>query len=262
MIRDAWRDFPPRRSLVRPPLRPTAEAVATIGHAVVGHDAHVLLLGVTPELYALGHDLTAVDCSPEMIAKVWPGDRKDRRAVLDDWRKMAPEWGPFTAACGDGSLNVLAWPDDQAAVFGRLRRLLAPDARIAIRCYLAPDRPETLAEVREAALSGSVHGFDALKMRVAMTRPGGSPAVPVGEIATAFDTAFPDRAELAGATGWSETEIAAIDFYRGSPAVYSFPTLWELRVLLPRMFATPRFIASGRYELAERCPVLVADFKP
>jgi hypothetical protein len=256
-----WASFRSRWSRLRPPLRPTAETVAAQAAAIERHDARVLLLGVTPELYALGRDLTAVDHSPEMIAGIWPGDRRDRRAVLDDWRTMAPCWGPFTAACGDGSLNALGWPDDARAVLARLEQLLAPGARLAIRCYLAPDRPETVDEVRKAALAGEVRGFHASKLRLAMARPdpSGGPRVAVAAIAEAFDRAFPDRAALARAAGWSLDEIAEIDAYRGSSLVYGFPTRWELLGRLRPGFAGARLVAAGRYELAERCPILVAE---
>jgi hypothetical protein len=43
--------------------------------------------------------------------------------------------------------------------------------------------------------------------------------------------------------------------------VYRFPTRRELLAHLPDGFSNPRFVPSGKYELAERCPIFVADFR-
>ena len=66
----------------------------------------------------------------------------------------------------------------------------------------------------------------------------------------------------APATGWSIEQIAEIDSYSENPVIYQFPTRREVLTALPNNFSNPRFLPSGTYELAERCPILVADFAP
>jgi len=260
----AWAAFHARWSRLRAPLRPNDDTVAATARAIAGHDGHVLLLGVTADLAHLGRRMTAVDWSPPMIANIWPGDREDRAAVLADWRSMPIPDVPFTAAIGDGSLATLLWPQDYRAIFARLADVLAPGARLAVRCYLTPDDPEPLSRVREAALSGAVTNFHALKWRVAMAVAGasGDPNVPVTAILAAFEQAFPDRGALAAATGWPLEQIAEIDAYRGGTAVYSFVTRAQLAAVLPPAFGRPRFVDAGSYELAERCPLLLLDYTP
>ncbi len=260
----AWGAFHARWSRLRAPLRPNADIVAAVQQQITGHDGHVLLLGVTADLAGLGRTMTAVDWSAPMIAHVWPGDRPGRRAVLADWRTMPMPDNPFSAAIGDGSLATLAWPHDYRAIFARLTAVLAPAARMVVRCYLTPDEPEPLDSVRVAALSGRVTNFHALKWRVAMAVAGeaGDPNVPVRKILDAFEHAFPDRNALAAATGWGLDDIAEIDAYRGGLAVYSFVTRTQIAKVLPPELAAARYVDAGSYELAERCPLLVADFRP
>lgn len=260
----AWAAFHARWSRLRPPLRADADVVAEVTRQIDGHAGHVLLLGVTPELSGLGRTMTAVDWSPQMIAHIWRGDDEDRRALLADWRALPLLPQPCTAAIGDGSLATLRWPDDYTAVFARLRHALAPGARIAIRGYLTPDVPETLAQVRDATLAGAAGNFHALKWRVAMAvaGAGGDPNVAVADILGAFNHAFPDRARLAHASGWPLTTIDEIDAYRDSPAVYSFVTRDQMRAAAPAWLTDLRFVPAGSYPLADRCPLIVADFQP
>jgi hypothetical protein len=67
--------------------------------------------------------------------------------------------------------------------------------------------------------------------------------------------------ELGAASGWSREEIAEIDAYAGQRGVYSFPMRREILAHLPGNFSNPRFVVSGTYELAERCPILLAEFR-
>jgi hypothetical protein len=169
----------------------------------------------------------------------------------------------FTAAIGDGSPDVLA-SSKLPVLFGELERVLEPGARIAFRIYATPERCESLAELGEQTLAGNVQGFHALKWRIAMAIAAaqGDMDVPVDRIWRSFQKEFPDRGRLGRATGWSAEDIAEIDIYAGLDTVYSFPTRREIVAALPGTFADPRFVSSGSYPLAERCPVLIADYNP
>jgi hypothetical protein len=257
-----WGDFHRRWSRLKPPLRANAEVIAAISAVVKDQPGCVLLLGVTPELADIGRKTVAVDWSENMIAHVWPGDTDRRRAVLGDWLAMPLRRRRFSAVIGDGSLNCLAY-GDYPALFARLERLLAPGARLAVRVYATPAPCESIDSIRQDAMAGRIAGFHAFKWRLAMAIAAErrSPDVPVALIHRLFENQFADRRALGRAAGWDREEIDEIDAYACSETAYSFPTLGEFAAALPRSFRQPRFVDSGAYELAERCPILVAEFR-
>ena len=264
MNQDGWDGFHRRWSRLKPPLRANAEVVAAIGQAIAGHDGRALLLGVTPELADIARTTVAVDFSEAMIAHIWPGDSETRRALHGDWLALPPVAPPaLSAVIGDGSLNVIDYAD-YPALFVQLERVLAQGARLAVRVYRTPEPCDSIEQVRDKTLAGGAGGFHALKWRLAMAiaAEARDPRVPVSLIHHVFQQVFPDRVLLSAATGWSREDIDEIDAYAGSNAVYSFPTRRELLAALPRNFQNVRFTRSGRYELAECCPILVADFTP
>lgn len=259
--RSHWAAHSARWSLLGSPLRPPPEAVDAVTAALVGHRGPTLLLGVTPELAAVADELTAVERSRTMIEAVWSGDRGQRRAVLGDWLELTAVGGRYVAAVGDGSLNVLP-AGDHRTVFGQLGAVLEPGARIALRTFVGPDEPDSLDDLRDAALAGRAGGFNAFKLRVAMAvaaRQERGVDVAVTEILAAFEAHFPDRDAVVTVTGWDRAVVDTIDGYRESSEVYSFPTAQRLLDAVPPPFVGARFLPSGNYELAERCPVLVAD---
>jgi hypothetical protein len=229
--------------------------------ALRGHGGRVLLLGVTPELADIGRTTVAVDMSDSMIAVAWPGDTATRRAIRGNWLDMPLELPEFTAVIGDGSLSFLPMRA-YARLFDELGALLLPGAFFAVRLYETPDRCETVGELRDAVMSGSGGGFHAFKWRLAMAIVArtGEASIAVARIHEVFEREFPDRAGLSAASGWSLGDIAEIDAYAGQDTVFSFPTRREILAALPAQFSNPRFLASGRYELAERCPILCAEF--
>lgn len=263
MNADAWSAFHRRWSRLKPPLRAAPEVVAAISRAIEGFDADVLLLGVTPELAVLGERMVALDWSEGMIDNIWPGDELTRRAILADWRAMPTGLQRFTAVIGDGSFNCLTLPD-VPVVFGELARILARPARLAVRVYATPSACESLEDVRQAAMAGQADGFHGFKWRLAMAlaAEAGCAEVAVADVYERFEAMFPDRLALAKAAGWSGEVIAEIDAYAESEAVYIFPTEAEFLAATPPAFTNPHFVFSGPYDLAERCPILVADLTP
>ncbi|HEY6395126.1 MAG TPA: hypothetical protein VIX12_06880, partial [Candidatus Binataceae bacterium] len=101
------------------------------------------------------------------------------------------------------------------------------------------------------------------KLRVAMALAArhDAPNVPVTTILDCVREEFPSRAAISKATGWDHAVIATIDAYRSSPETYSFPRAEQFRSVVPKVFSNVRFVSSGSYELAERCPLLVADLR-
>ena len=85
------------------------------------------------------------------------------------------------------------------------------------------------------------------------------PNIKVIAIRDAFERMFPDRRALAAATGWERENIDTIDAYKDSSDIYSFPTREELLTVIPNAFVNVRFLSSGDYDLAERCPIVAME---
>jgi SAM-dependent methyltransferase len=256
-----WASFHRRWAHYTPPLRPDADVAAAVRQAIAGHDAQVLLLGVTPEFADAGADVTALDSSELMIGSVWPGDSPHRRAIKGDWLAMSFAAGSFTAAIGDGCLSALAYPDGHRRLYEELERVLRPGGYVVLRLFKMPDRPETVATVLAAARAGEIQKFHAFKWRLAMAMAAASadPNLAVQAILSRFEQEFPDRQNLAALTGWPIEQIDTIDTYRGSQEAYSFATFEQLCRAVPAGFTKPRLVAAGSYELAERCPLLITE---
>ncbi len=258
---EAWSNFHLRFPRLRPPQSVTPETAERIAEALGGRDDRVLLLGVTPALSDIGTTLTAVDRSPAMIALVWPGDDRRRRAIEADWRSMDPGQD-FSAVIGDGSFNCLRYPDDYRDVFARLGVVLRRPAGFVVRFFVTPDACEGIAALVAATLAGTVESIHALKWRLAMAICAERDTVNIAaiDILAQFDRLFPDRARLIERTGWTADEIETLDFYRESADVLSFPTVAQIRAVLPPGFSEPQLIGSGDYDLSERCPLVVMDW--
>ncbi len=254
---DHWPRHARSWALVGRPLRPAPEDVAIVAALVSTDPIDVLVLGVTPELVGLslpaGSTVVAVEREPAMIEALFE-PAPARRALAGDWRQLPLADASIDLAAGDGCTTMLRFPADYTALAAQLRRVLRPAGTVVLRIFAAPDSPETLADVRAAL--GSIGSFDVLKWRIAMAIQSPARAVPVAAIRDAFAAIVPDRAALAERTGWARAAIDTIDNYAGSPAVYSFPTLGEVRdVLAPELVEIACHVPD--YELGDRCPTLV-----
>lgn len=252
-----WRNFASVYGRLRPPLRPSAADLDNFRSAVSPGEERILLLGVTPELSVLGKRLTAVDNSPKMLERVWPGDRPDRRAILADWTQLPFDGGSFDAVVGDGSLNSA--PEQVDEVLGEAARVLKAGGKAAFRLFCAPEAAESLEAIEADVASGWNGNVHALKWRIAMSLAASRPdaVVPVAEILEAFNRMFPDRAALAAHTRWPAEDIATLDAYLGADHSLGFPTLSTFRTLLERYFQDVSIAEASGYPLAERCPTVI-----
>lgn len=261
MSKDHWLDYHRAWARLSPPLRPNREIVDAVRQQLGPSPGRTLLLGVTPELADIAPDLVAIDRNMSMVMNVWPGNTNARRAVVGDWRNPNFASGTFFACVGDGSLFELQFPHEHARVFSELGRILRVGGKFVCRLYAPPSRAESVAELRDAALSGAIRNFHAFKFRLAMALAAqqAAPDIGVDALFNVFTGLFADRAELVRATGWCREHIDTIDFYRGSTAIYRFPNRNDVLALAARTFSNVRLLPVGSYEMADLCPLLVAD---
>ena len=108
-------------------------------------------------------------------------------------------------------------------------------------------------------MAGKVSSFHELKRRAAFARALQHPerAVTVRAIRDAFNETFPDRMELAAATGWSLPVIGTIDIYEKSDAVYIFAVAETLAEQAREFFGDVVIASSGNYPFAGQCPLIV-----
>lgn len=254
-----WRNFSSVYRRLAPPLRPSDSDVERVRHGLAGYTGRVLLLGLTPELSILSDDLTAVDNSAAMLAKVWPGDTRCRRALLADWTRLPFPNASFTAVIGDGALNSV--PEHVDEVLNESKRVLCPAGRAVFRIFCAPASPDTFQRIKRDLVDGQIENVHALKWRIAMALAAtqSSAIVSVQEILSAFNNLFPDRAKLARRMGWSLADIATIDAYVGADHTLLFPTLENVLEKISLRFNTVSVAPATEYPLAERCPTIVAN---
>lgn len=248
-------------SHLAPPLRPHPDVVAAVKRQIKDRQGLTLLLGVTPELADIAPDIVAVDRNFSMIANVWPGNTLTRRAIVGDWRNSNFASNVFSVCVGDGSLCGLEYPTEIATLFHELKRILRKDGRIVCRLYLSPDTSETISTLKESALYGTIGNFHAFKMRLAMALAAQQPVpqIRVENILDTFNALFKNRDDLVRITGWSREQIDTIDFYRGSNVIFNLPTADQLLSVVSKVCPRMRLVPSGRYEMSERCPLLVVE---
>jgi len=260
ITKDHWKDLASQWNRIGPPLRPSPEDVQIAQQLLGTAEGLHLLLGVTPELSNLTPQLVAIDNNAGMIGAVWPGNCAGHNAVQADWLDMPFADHSFDAVIADGSFSLLHYPLQYRQLFSQLKRIMKPGSKLVLRVFASPVAGETCAAVCHDAMVGQAGGFHAFKWRLAMALAAESqnPNISVADIHEIFCRLLPDRMQLGDATDWSQEDIATIDFYQGSPARYSFPTLQQLRQVMSPEFSETGLM-HGSYELAERYPTLVLE---
>ncbi len=252
-----WQKQARQWSRIGSPLRPCAEDVANFKKALGDAPMRCLLLGVTPELALLSPSLTAVDNSEAMIAILW----KNRASAMQgDWLDLPFQEDTFDMVIGDGCLTLLTYPMQYERLFSQLHRVLSPKGKVAIRLFVSPDKAERPEYVCDEAMRGHIKSFHAFKWRLSMALAAmnKNQNVAVSDTWTTFDRLLLDRALLAASSGWTIQDIETIDVYRHSDAIYSHPTLSQVRDSASAFF-NEKELLFGQYELAERCPILVLE---
>ena len=255
-----WDEHARQWSRIASPLRPHADDIDNLRRTLSNTAGRHLLLGVTPEYASMFDRVVAVDNSEAMIGALWPGNARGKYAIQADWLQLPVRESSCDACIGDGSLNFFACPSQYGVFYRQIQRVLRPGGRAALRIFSRPDAGETRTAVYEDAMRSAIGSFHAFKWRLAMAiaAEAGDSNVRVADIRRMFMELFPDREQLATASGWHLEDIATIDAYRDAVASYSFPTLSEVRDSLPTGL-TEIGLMYGNYELSERCPMLVVE---
>lgn len=265
-----WSTFARQWRVIDVPLRPSEDDLAVYESVAQtwqadhpGRSVRGLLLGVTAEIATMrwpdAASLVAVDHSLPMVAKVWPKPMHGT-AVCADWRAMPVEPGSRDVALGDGCLTLLSVPDGRAAFAASLKSVLADDGVLALRCFCRPETSETPDQVFDDLRAGRIEGFCAFKWRLAMSLHGrADEGVRLADVWDCWSAEVQDAGELATHCGWPLELVRSMEVYRGSETRYLFSTIEESRETLEPWFSLESQHV-GRYELAERCPILV--FRP
>jgi SAM-dependent methyltransferase len=251
---------------VATPLRPgdcdaayVQRVIATVGRRVA--DMRVLLLGVTPELSGLSYPpharLLAVDFSAEMLAALWtPARGCASIATRGRWESLPVAPGSIDLVLMDASFCALPDVRSMRRVLATVAQAMRPRARLCGRSFVAPARPERLADIlrdMHAGRAGSVH---AAKWRIAMSLQGASEhGVALADVWRVFEHAG-DLRVLGALNGWSEASMRTLDAYRGASSRLCFPTLELTRRLFGTHFDEIDFRVPD-YELGERCPMFL-----
>lgn len=253
-----WERYDRHWRLLRPPLRPNAEVIASVRDLIDdGGDAPCLLLGSTAEFAALGRRVVAVDMSLPMMRTLWAAANPGQSGIQADWTRMPIRTASISHVLGDGSLNSVPFEAVLPRMLEEVVRVLGSGGALVARVFCRPAVAETLDTIRRDVTAGKVESFHPLKWRVAMASVQRAD-IAVEDIRETVLAMFPDRTELCRTTGWRREEVDTIEVYAGSPAIYNFPTEAMILDLLRQHFAEVALVRCGSYALAERCPIIVA----
>jgi len=261
-----WNTIAAAYRRIGPPLLPSEEDARNIGDAVRLYAAaapkRILLLGATPRLADIhwpdGAILLAVDAARAFVRDVWPGDIQGRRrAVQGDWRSLPVRDAAFDAAIGDGSLNCLRYPDGMRLGARSVKRALGPRGLLALRVYVRPDACESPEDLVEGAIAGQVETFHQFRFRLQMAmQQRAQNGVAVRDVHRFWRAVVARNRPLPATPGWGHEDLQAIEPYRESDAVHTFPTLSDWREVLVDQFE-PIAVRPAAYVLGDRCPVIV-----
>jgi len=268
-LRETWDEIARHWDDWGPPLRPSEEDLDIAHRALTRwrsetsiESVRIFLCGVTPEIAALPlpfrSELIGMDQVEAMVRIVWPGDIPGvRRAMVGNWLQSGLPAGSQDVVIGDGGFGFFDYPRRQLALARSMHRLLRSGGLFFYRHWAGIQQREPLERVLSDARAGSIGNFHVFKWRVAMAlQPDSRAGVRLHDIWQACQDAALDASRLPQ-PGWSSRAMSTIRFYRDRDARLYFPTLDEFREILSEDFEQID-VQFGTYELAERCPMLIA----
>lgn len=245
-----WAERAKHWGKIGPPLQPNQEVLDCFTR-LIPTDTNILLLGVTPQIANIYNNITAVDFSPPMIEHVWPGNTKTKQAIEDNWLTIDLDC-QFNGVIGDGSINMVSYPNDIRILFARCYNWLMPDGRFAMRFFTRPAVDITREYLLAEGANPTV-GFSAFRRLLPMyIAAQEGPAVKTYRMLEVFDELFPERSQLK----WNPEHISSIDSYKGTTTTSWFPTREEMLEFVHPDARNVEFIDVGTYDIADTCPIL------
>ena len=220
-------------------------------------EARYLILGVTPEYYAMAiaGSVQAIDRTPEMIRYVWPG--QPSQAETGDWRQMPWQTPAFDIALCDGGLQLVGYPDGISAVARELHRVLIPDGLFIVRLFTPPETAETSDNVLQDLVKGNIPNLNVLKLRLGMAMQiSAECGAALHDIWTRLYDAAGSWPELAERLSWPLEHLLAIEAYRESPARMHYFTLHQAITVFEHSGFMHLESRTGDYVLGAQCPTL------
>lgn len=249
------------------PLRPNRDVIQNYEQALnnlideMGEDNSCMLMGVSPELvqlnWACSTQLIAVDHNQHVISNLWePNPNIHSEVVCGCWSKLPFVDEFFAGIVGDGVVVFFQVPGRLKVIFEELNRVLLEGGKLIIRAFVQPPEIESLDQMLDDLEDHRIENFDVFKWRLAMALQAcAGKGVRVNTIWETWRKCFHSVQAMAEKTGWPVESIETIHAYRGSDAVYHYPTLLELKEAFEENFELIS-LQTGSYPLAERCPLL------
>ncbi len=215
------------------PLRPIPEDIRiyrdfSSGLSTKDLRQTALILGVTPELYALASEtfdeVFAIDRTLEMIDFVWPGN--PNHVFQKDWTELADLSLHVDTIFCDGGLHLLRHADQQGLLISAIDRSLKKGGRFITRLFTPPMVREGVEDVFEALQQFNIPSMNHLKIRLgsAMQADAAS-GVRLADVWSRLNGSIKDRTSFFSSLGWNLDQVNVIDLYKDSDARYHFVTV-------------------------------------
>ena len=267
-MKDDWAVSAQNWHNITAPLRPSAGELALITRYLQsfgsGPESQVLVLGATPEYWHLPWPesacVKAVDSSPAMLEKVWPGP--DNTAFHGDWCQLPLAGNSQDMVLLDAGLCLLPWPADQARVVHEIARVLKPGGLCIIRLLVLPASPQSPAQVYAAVRAGQVPDLSHLRLQLWMaTQASTGKAATNQDIWWGMKTEFGSWSELATYLNYDPAHLEQFGERRLTLTfpIFEFATLADYELLFcgpPKAFCLEEIFWPD-YPLGDRCPTLV-----
>ncbi len=243
------------------PLRPKSPVKEKIKALIPSPDSDLLVMGVTPEFYAMADRVTALDISPAMIGAIWPGDGPGKQAVQGSWLDMPFADDSFDIVLSDGVMNIVSQPDSLDLMLREVRRVLRPGGRAIMRWFVAPEIQPEDAEIFDFAMNHCQGSIDAMRWRIVVhtAQCSDAPYIEVAEAYEMFERLFPDTEQLCLANDWDAETVARVRVYKDGTQKFHIPTCSEAIEIAQRYFPTASAHSSGNYVTSELFPLIVME---
>ncbi|NES17535.1 MAG: class I SAM-dependent methyltransferase [Symploca sp. SIO3E6] len=263
-----WQSIAKLWDLIGSPSRPCDQDLAFIKEqsfpyleSLSPNISQAVMLGVTKEIALLSWpynvSLLAIDRSPEMIDLVWPKTEVPKgKAILGDWKNLPCPDNSCDLVVGDCCFTLLDYPQSYQTVLQEVSRILKPQGLFIMRFFLRPDLSEDIETIFDELKAKAIGNIFVFRWRLAMALQN-SPeeGLPVHKIWQRWQQEVSNPDQLMEHLGWPTELLATITNYQNSSAVFTFPTLSEVRQIFLSYFDEVSCHFPS-YELGERCPTL------